>query len=180
QTARQQAPCTRLNLDRGPGPPATHAALRGTRAPAITTAPFLPRSPPRLWHALGYDSDVHGERWDEALDDLPAGQKLRVGKPLFAKIDLRETSEDPTARFDVRIARIVDVKEHPNADKLYVLQIDLGDERRQVVAGIRKDYPIEGLRGRKVVVLANLAPVNVRGLESRGMLLAGEDEATVG
>jgi len=129
---------------------------------------------------LGYDSDVHGERWDEALDDLPAGQKLRVGKPLFAKIDLRETSEDPTARFDVRIARIVDVKEHPNADKLYVLQIDLGDERRQVVAGIRKDYPIEGLRGRKVVVLANLEPANLRGIESRGMLLAGEDEATVG
>jgi len=129
---------------------------------------------------LGYDSDVHGERWDEALDDLPAGQKLRVGKPLFAKIDLREPSEDPTARFDVRVARIVDVKEHPNADKLYVLQIDMGDERRQVVAGIRKDYPIEGLRGRKVVVLANLEPANLRGIESRGMLLAGEDEATVG
>src|SRR5437773_982823 len=146
----------------------------------VPPATFLPRSSSRLWHALGYDSDVHGERWDEALDDLPAGQKLRVGKPLFAKIDLRETSEDPTARFDVRIARIVDVKEHPNADKLYVLQIDLGDERRQVVAGIRKDYPIEGLRGRKVVVLANLEPANLRGIESRGMLLAGEDEATVG
>ena len=180
QYVDQKAPWNLLKSDRAACATAIHVALRVSRALAIIMAPFLPRSSSRLWHALGYDSDVHGERWDEALDDLPAGQKLRVGKPLFAKIDLRETSEDPTARFDVRIARIVDVKEHPNADKLYVLQIDLGDERRQVVAGIRKDYPIEGLRGRKVVVLANLEPANLRGIESRGMLLAGEDEATVG
>ena len=180
QYVDQKAPWNLLKSDRAACATAIHVALRVSRALAIIMAPFLPRSSSRLWHALGYDSDVHGERWDEALDDLPGGQKLRVGKPLFAKIDLRETSEDPTARFDVRIARIVDVKEHPNADKLYVLQIDLGDERRQVVAGIRKDYPIEGLRGRKVVVLANLEPANLRGIESRGMLLAGEDEATVG
>src|SRR5437773_663936 len=180
QYVDQKAPWNLLKSDRAACATAIHVALRVSRALAIIVAPFLPRSSSRLWHALGYDSDVHGERWNEALDDLPAGQKLRVGKPLFAKIDLRETSEDPTARFDVRIARIVDVKEHPNADKLYVLQIDLGDERRQVVAGIRKDYPIEGLRGRKVVVLANLEPANLRGIESRGMLLAGEDEATVG
>ena len=180
QYVDQKAPWNLLKSDRAACATAIHVALRVSRALAIIMAPFLPRSSSRLWHALGYDSDVHGERWNEALDDLPAGQKLRVGKPLFAKIDLRETSEDPTARFDVRIARIVDVKEHPNADKLYVLQIDLGDERRQVVAGIRKDYPIEGLRGRKVVVLANLEPANLRGIESRGMLLAGEDEATVG
>src|SRR5213078_1508144 len=140
---------------------AIHVALRVSRALAIIMAPFLPRSSSRLWHALGYDSDVHAERWNQALDDLPAGQKLRVGKPLFAKIDLREPSEDPTARFDVRVARIVDVKEHPNADKLYVLQIDMGDERRQVVA-------------------ANLEPAKLRGIESRGMLLAGEDETAVG
>ena len=180
QYVDQKAPWNLLKSDRAACATAIHVALRVSRALAIIMAPFLPRSSSRLWHALGYDSDVHGERWNEALDDLPAGQKLRVGKPLFAKIDLREASEDPTARFDVRIARIVDVKEHPNADKLYVLQIDLGDERRQVVAGIRKDYPIEGLRGRKVVVLANLEPANLRGIESRGMLLAGEDEATVG
>jgi len=180
QYVDQKAPWNLLKSDRAACATAIHVALRVSRALAIIMAPFLPRSSSRLWHALGYDSDVHGERWDEALDDLPGGQKLRVGKPLFAKIDLRETPEGPTARFDVRIARIVDVKEHPNADKLYVLQIDLGDERRQVVAGIRKDYPIEGLRGRKVVVLANLEPANLRGIESRGMLLAGEDEATVG
>ena len=180
QYVDQKAPWNLLKSDRAACATAIHVALRVSRALAIIMAPFLPRSSSRLWHALGYDSDVHGERWDEALDDLPAGQKLRVGKPLFAKIDLREPSEDPTARFDVRVARIVDVKEHPNADKLYVLQIDMGDERRQVVAGIRKDYPIEGLRGRKVVVLANLEPANLRGIESRGMLLAGEDEATVG
>ncbi len=180
QYVDQKAPWNLLKTDRAACATAIHVALRVSRALAIIMAPFLPRSSSRLWHALGYDSDVHAERWNQALDDLPAGQKLRVGKPLFAKIDLREPSEDPTARFDVRVARIVDVKEHPNADKLYVLQIDMGDERRQVVAGIRKDYPIDRLRGRNVVVLANLEPAKLRGIESRGMLLAGEDETAVG
>jgi methionyl-tRNA synthetase len=143
-------------------------------------APFLPFSSSRLWHALGYDSDVHAARWEDAGEDIPAGQKLRVSKPLFSKIELEREAEDPATRLDVRVARVVEVKEHPNADKLYVLQVDVGDERRQIVAGIRKDYAVEQLRGRKVVVLANLEPARLRGIESRGMLLAGEDGKDVG
>src|SRR5207244_8642598 len=63
---------------------------------------------------------------------------------------------------------------------LYVLQVDIGGERRQIVAGIRKNYPKDQLRGRKIVVLVNLEPAKLRGIESRGMLLAGEDTADVG
>src|SRR5439155_21684631 len=112
-------------------------AVRVVRALAAVMAPFLPFSAPRLGHGLGYDSDVHGTRWEDALEDVPAGQKLRVGKPLFSKIELGEPAADPAERFDVRVARIVDVREHPNADKLYILEVDLGDERREIVAGIR-------------------------------------------
>ena len=111
---------------------------------------------------------------------MPPGQPLRVGKPLFSKIDLEASPEDPTRRFDIRVAQVVDVREHPNADKLYILLVDAGGERRQIVAGIRKDYTIDQLRGRKVVLLANLEPAKLRGVESRGMLLAAEDETTVG
>src|SRR5207253_11250388 len=119
-------------------------------------------------------------RLQPALEVSRAGQKLRVGHPRFSKIELGEPAADPTERFDVRVARIVDVKEHPNADRVYVLEVDLGDERRQIVAGIRSDYTIEQLRGRKVALLANLEAAKLRGVESRGMLLAAEDQATVG
>jgi len=143
-------------------------------------APFLPFSSSRLWRALGYDTDVHTERWDQALEDLPAGQTLHVGKPLFNKIDLSEMKESPADRLDLRVAQIVDVHEHPNADNLYVLKVDFGGETRQIVAGIRKNYSMEQLRDRKIVVLVNLEPAKLRGIESRGMLLAGEGKADVG
>src|SRR5207244_8363884 len=117
-------------------------------------------------------------RWEDGLEDVPAGQKLRVGKPPFSKIELGEPAADPAERFDVRVARIVDVREHPNADKLYILEVDLGDERRQIVAGIRSDYTIEQLGARKVALLANLEPAKLRWVDSRGMLLAAEDHGT--
>jgi methionyl-tRNA synthetase len=175
----QKAPWALLTKDRAACATALHVALRVSRALAVLMAPFLPFSSARLWHALGYDSDVHTLGWDEPLKDLPAGQKLRVGKPLFSKIELDVPTTDPTDRFDVRVAKILDVREHPNADKLYILQVDLGDERRQIVAGIRNDYTIDQLRGRKIVILANLEPARLRGIESRGMLLAAEDDSTV-
>jgi methionyl-tRNA synthetase len=176
----QKAPWNLVKTDRTACATAIHVACRVSRALALVMSPFLPFSSSRLWHALGYDSDVHAARWEAATDDIPAGQKLRVGKPLFSKIELERESEDPASLVDIRVARIVDVKEHPNADKLYVLEVDLGDERRQIVAGIRKDYTVEQLRGRKVVVLANLESAKLRGIESRGMLLAGEDAKDVG
>src|SRR3989441_407148 len=180
QYVDQKAPWNLIKTDRAACGTAIHVALRVSRALAVLMAPFLPFSSSRLWHALGYDSDVHATRWEDALEDAPAGQRLRVGKPLFSKIELEEPAADPTHRFDVRVARIVDVQEHPNADKLYILQVELGDERRQIVAGIRTDYTIDQLRGRKVALLANLEPAKLRGVESRGMLLAAEDQATVG
>jgi methionyl-tRNA synthetase len=176
----QKAPWNLIKTDRAACATAIHVACRVSRALAILMAPFLPFSSSRLWHSLGYDSDVHAVRWDEMTEDIPEGQELRVGKPLFSKIELERDAVDPASRLDIRVARVLDVKEHPNADKLYVIQVDLGEEQRQIVAGIRKDYSVEQLRGRKVAVLANLEPAKLRGIESRGMLLAGEDDKDVG
>jgi methionine--tRNA ligase beta chain len=81
-------------------------------------------------------------------------------------------------KIDLRIAEILDVKEHPNADKLYVLQILIGDQTKQIVAGIRSSYDKEALKGRKIVVINNLEPVTIRGEESNGMLLAASDKGT--
>ncbi len=79
-------------------------------------------------------------------------------------------------KLDLRIAKIISAENHPNADKLIVLQIDIGGEARQIVAGIRKHYFPEELIGRNIVVVANLEPVTLRGVESRGMLLAASSD----
>ena len=176
----QKAPWDLIKKNRVACGTVLHVALRVSRSLAIIMAPFLPFSSSRLWRSLGYDTDVHAQVWDAALEDVPAGQTLRVGRPLFTKIDLNEARENSADRFDLRVAQIVDIADHPNADNLYVLQVDIGGERRQIVAGIRKNYPKEQLRGRKIVVLVNLEPAKLRGIESRGMLLAGEDTTDVG
>jgi methionyl-tRNA synthetase len=80
---------------------------------------------------------------------------------------------------ELRIATVKAAEPHPNADKLVVLQVDLGGEQRQIVAGIRAHYAAEDLVGRQIVVVANLEPAKLRGLESQGMLLAASDEGRV-
>ena len=78
--------------------------------------------------------------------------------------------------FELIVAQIKEVKDHPNADKLYVLKVDTGTEEKQIVAGIRGSYAKEALIGRKVVIINNLEPAVLRGEESRGMILAASDE----
>ncbi|MBN1689134.1 MAG: methionine--tRNA ligase subunit beta [Candidatus Omnitrophica bacterium] len=75
-------------------------------------------------------------------------------------------------KLELKIAEIESVLPHPNADKLYVLNIRIGDVRKQLVAGIRPFYQEEELKGKKIVVVDNLAPAMIRGVESQGMLLA--------
>jgi len=79
------------------------------------------------------------------------------------------------SEIDLRVAEIKAVEEHPNADKLLVLKIDTGDGEKQLVAGIKNHYSAEELIGRKIIVVNNLAPAVLRGVESQGMLLAARD-----
>lgn len=85
---------------------------------------------------------------------------------------------DDFAKLDLRVATVVECRPHANADKLLVLQIDLGGERRQICAGLRQHYQPEQLVGRQIVVVANLAPRQMRGEISNGMLLAATDPGT--
>ena len=86
---------------------------------------------------------------------------------------------DDFAKLDLRVATVIECKPHANADKLLVLQIELaGGERRQICAGLRQHYEPEQLVGKQIVVVANLAPRQMRGEISNGMLLAATDSAT--
>ncbi|MGF7058414.1 methionine--tRNA ligase [Brassicibacter mesophilus] len=81
---------------------------------------------------------------------------------------------DDVDKIDLRVAKVVDAKKHPNADKLLVLQLEVGDEKRQVVSGIAKYYKPEELVGKNVILVYNLKPIKLRGVESHGMVLAAD------
>jgi methionine--tRNA ligase beta chain len=88
-------------------------------------------------------------------------------------------SIDEFRKVELKVATIKSAEAHPNADKLMVLQIDLGSEQRQICAGIRNYYTVEELVGKQIVVVANLETAKLRGLDSQGMLLAASDEGRV-
>lgn len=79
-------------------------------------------------------------------------------------------------KLELKIATIKEVQDHPNADRLYLIIIDLGDRTKQIVAGIKNSYSKEELLGKQVVVVDNLEPALLRGVESQAMLLASHDQ----
>lgn len=79
-------------------------------------------------------------------------------------------------KLDIKVAEIETVTPHPNADRLYVLGIKVGEVHKQIVAGIRAHYTEEQLKGKKIIIIDNLDPAVIRGVESQGMLLAASNE----
>ena len=81
-------------------------------------------------------------------------------------------SYDDFAKLELRVAKVLEARPHPNADKLLLLQVDVGDQQKQIIAGVRQHYTPEQLVGKNIVIVNNLAPAMLRGEASNGMLLA--------
>ena len=96
-----------------------------------------------------------------------------------APVTSAKISIDDFRKIELKVATIKSAEAHPNADKLMVLQINLGGEERQICAGIRNSYTAEELVGKQIIVVANLETAKLRGMESQGMLLAASDEGRV-
>ena len=110
---------------------------------------------------------------------LKGGEMLEKHEGLFPRIETKPEPQgkvvsDPASMFDFRVAEIQRAEEHPEADSLYVITLRVDGEERTVCAGLKKSYTIPELTGRKIVLLANLKPAKLRGVESRGMLLAAD------
>lgn len=89
---------------------------------------------------------------------------------------MAEITFDEFQKVEMKVGEVIEVKDHPNADKLVLLDVDLGGEKRQLVAGLKGYISVDDLVGKKIVVVTNLKPANFRGVESRGMLLAAEKD----
>ena len=187
-----RAPWALLKKDRDECATALNVCCRIVKALCVGMAPFLPFSADGLWNMMGYEGSATDLSWDDALTEVKEGQELARPTPLFKKLVYEEPKEEeiPEARqkeereitldvLDLRIGEIVEITDHPNAEKLYVMKVDFGNESRQLVAGLKTYYTKEEMQNRKIVVVMNLKPAKLRGIESRGMLLAAEDKSGV-
>jgi len=86
---------------------------------------------------------------------------------------------DDFKKLSIKIAKVLKVEDHPNADKLYILTITTGDTEKKIVAGIKQYYKPDELTGKSIVLVDNLEPANIRGVTSEGMLLAAHDGQTL-
>ncbi len=100
-------------------------------------------------------------------------------KPTPKKSLTPEISIEDFAKIELKVGTVLKCEKHPKADKLLVSQVDLGDETRQIVSGIATAYTPEDMVNRKVIVVTNLKPANLRGVESQGMLLAGQHKKKI-
>jgi methionine--tRNA ligase beta chain len=131
---------------------------------------------------IGEEGSVHQASWNDYKKSLKIGYRLTRPKPLFTKLSLDEIMPeiDPFSKLDLRVAEILDVKDHPDADKLYLLHIDVGAlGKRVLVAGMKPYYTHDEIKGKKIIIVANLEPAKIRGVKSAGMLLAAESNDTV-
>lgn len=121
--------------------------------------------------ALSAAKRAEAAKANEKSESAPAKKPTAPFKP--------EITIDDFGKLDLRVAEITSAKAHPNADKLLILQLKVGDTNRQVVSGIAKYFDPEQLVGKKVVIVANLKPVKLRGELSEGMILAASDDETL-
>ncbi|CDZ75291.1 Methionine-tRNA ligase [Peptoniphilus sp. ING2-D1G] len=121
---------------------------------------------------------------NEKLAKERAKEKATWQKPSKKEEDTKEKEAEPVnistiedfKKLEIKVALIESVEDHPNADKLYLLNLKIGDEKRTIVSSIKANFSKEYLTGKKILVITNLKPAKFRGLESKGMLLAAETE----
>ncbi len=136
----------------------------------ILLNPFLPHTSEKLLKAFSLEkSDVKFENAKFGI--LCSGKK--VGKP---EIFFEKIKESAFSKLDIRVGRILEVVDIPESEKLYKLLVDVGNEQRVIVAGIKRFYTQEELKGKKVAVLCNLKPRKILGIVSQGMILAVSTE----
>ena len=174
-----------------------YGLLETMRYLAVLLFPVLPGKAEEIWEQIGADGDVKAQTIQSLRPwgGLRAGAQVRACGPIFPRIesieqDLSETIEMAEGKEDLvpfkefqklefRVARVESAERVPGADRLLTLKVSLGEERRQIVAGVAEHYRPESLVGRQIVVVANLEPATIRGVASEGMLLAASADGRV-
>lgn len=170
---------------------------------ALIASPIIPTTADQIWKLLGYQNSITSIGWEKVLASkippgMPEGQVLGEPVILFNRVEdadieaeiaklkkvlqakenktKSEITFDDFSKIDLRVAKILKAEAVPKSKKLIRLQVDIGTEQRQIVAGIGESFTPDSLIGKTIVVVANLKPAKLMGVESQGMLLAGHHE----
>ncbi|MCF8720367.1 methionine--tRNA ligase [Nitrospina gracilis] len=181
-------------------------AAEACRVIAVLIYPFMPDTAKKMMTQLGIETSIEEQGLNSirTWGWFPAGTEIKQGEQIFPRIEDKaaekilasveaKASDDASAgadgdnliqidefmKLDLRVALIVEAEKVKKSKKLIKLKVDLGSEQRQVVAGIAESYEPERLVGRKVILVANLKPAKLMGIESQGMILAGSDKDKV-
>lgn len=179
-----------------------HNLAEVLRIVSILIYPYMHTTTERIRHQLGISSDI---KWEDSMKfEMLNGNKVKKGEALFPRLDIEkelkalddlkaqgqkmeqsndnvgsnlkpEIQFDDFEKIDLRVGTILQAEKHPKADKLLVFQVKLGDETRQIISGVAKDFTPEEMIGKNVIVVTNLKPRKLRGMESQGMILFAED-----
>jgi methionyl-tRNA synthetase len=202
---QNQAPWQLVKTDRAAAEQVIRNCLQIVHALALLMEPVMPESAQRIWSMLGNTDRVDTHPLQEALE-YPQPVEIPSPTPPFMKMEddrIRELEEqlkkrveeamkkvkgteevpevsiDDFGRMDIRIGKVLSAAKVKGAKKLLTMTIDIGGEVRQVVSGIAEFYTIEELVGKEVAVVVNLAPATIFGIESRGMILAAGEKASL-
>ena len=194
----EAAPWKQVKEDRDACEATLVTFLNLCRSLSVLMTPFLPKSSQKAWDYLNQEGKIDDAGWNSALE-FKTEFKLQQPLPLFSKLNMEEILEkemppeeenelanvkpeitfDDFKKLDIRIGTVEKVEAHPNADKLWLLDVNFGGPTRRIVTGLRGIYESEDLLGKRIAVLVNLAPAKFRGEESNGMLLAAEGNNVV-
>lgn len=176
-----------------------HNLAEAIRIISVLIYPFMHTTSAKIRKQLGiWYADVV---WEDAfVFDMMGGETVKKGDAIFPRLDIEKELEaleamkgEPTEpavpptefkpeitiddfeKIDLKVGEILDCKKHPKADKLLVSQVKIGTDTRQIVSGVAKDFTPEEMKGKKIIVVANLKPINLRGEESKGMILFADN-----
>ena len=173
-------------------------SLEALRLISVLISPFIPQTAEKIQKQIGLTEFDSVPEWGR----LPVGITVSRGEPIFPRVDTKQQKqaqpEKPAKpkpkqkkkttdlvsfadfqKLDLRVARVLTAEPVEGADRLLKLQVDLGTEKRQVVAGIAEHYTPEALIGKQVIIVANLEPATIRNVESHGMILASSADSVV-
>jgi methionyl-tRNA synthetase len=191
----EEEPWKKVKTDPERVPTILNTSLQITRELARMAQVFLPQTSHKIYQML----NVAADEWNTVLPLIPSGHAINPAEILFEKISDELVTEEkakltPTTtpnnpfpamkdliqfddftKMDIRLGTVLSARKMENADKLLVLTVDTGIDERTIVSGIAQHYSPEEITGKSVVVLMNLAPRKIRGVESMGMLLMAED-----
>lgn len=180
-----------------------HNLAESLRIISILIYPYMHTTTEKIREQLGITGEIRWE--DTFVFDLLEGNKVCRGEAIFPRFDIEKelkeldelkkqqaTAKDGAGenvplklkpeieygdfdKMDFRVGTILSAEKHPDADRLLVFQVQMGTEKRQIISGVAKDFSPEEMVGKKVIVVANLKPRMLRGMESKGMILFAED-----